>query len=137
MDDCYMCDEVTKPASAVPMFIADLEASRVILNPNQFFKGRTVVIAKQHATELFQLTAKARRQFVEEMTYVASVLDQTFKPDKMNYALLGNVVPHLHWHLIPRYTDDPDWGAPIDYKQRQTLSDDEYAQRIKLIQNHL
>jgi diadenosine tetraphosphate (Ap4A) HIT family hydrolase len=48
------------------------------------------------ATELFQLTADVRRQFIEEMTYVAAVLDRVFTPDKINYTLLGNVVPHLH-----------------------------------------
>jgi diadenosine tetraphosphate (Ap4A) HIT family hydrolase len=35
------------------------------------------------------------------------------QPDHINVAALGNVIPHLHWHVIPRYRDDPRWGAPI------------------------
>jgi diadenosine tetraphosphate (Ap4A) HIT family hydrolase len=35
------------------------------------------------------------------------------RPDHVNVAALGNVVPHLHWHVIPRYLGDPRWGAPI------------------------
>jgi diadenosine tetraphosphate (Ap4A) HIT family hydrolase len=35
------------------------------------------------------------------------------QPDHINVESLGNVVPHLHWHIIPRYVDDPRWGMPI------------------------
>jgi len=107
-----MCNIVKKPASALPLFISDLASSRVILNPNQLFKGRTFVISKKHATELSQLRDDERRQFIEEMAYVAEALEKVFNLDKKNYTLLGNVAPHLHWHLIPRYKDDPYWGAP-------------------------
>jgi diadenosine tetraphosphate (Ap4A) HIT family hydrolase len=44
---------------------------------------------------------------------VESVLREQLDPHKINLASLGNVVPHLHWHVIPRYTDDPHFPQPI------------------------
>jgi diadenosine tetraphosphate (Ap4A) HIT family hydrolase len=38
---------------------------------------------------------------------------RTVQPDHVNLESLGNVVPHLHWHIVPRYRSDPRWGAPI------------------------
>lgn len=67
------------------------------------------------------------------------------KPDHMNYELLGNSVPHLHWHIAPRYKTDPRWGRPIwegypnnEFQiNRQTVSDAEYEQIISQIRAQL
>ncbi|GAB3263890.1 hypothetical protein GCM10027296_39740 [Chitinimonas naiadis] len=44
---------------------------------------------------------------------VEEVLRHELQPDKINLASLGNVVPHLHWHIIPRWRDDPHFPSPI------------------------
>jgi len=50
---------------------------------------------------------------MEEVNYVAETLVQVFDAKKMNYELLGNQVPHIHWHLIPRLQADPDPLKPV------------------------
>jgi diadenosine tetraphosphate (Ap4A) HIT family hydrolase len=63
----------------------------------------------------------------------------------MNYECLGNSSPHLHWHLIPRYIDDPRWGQPVwegwprhEFTlHRVTLEDHAYADLVALIRSHL
>jgi diadenosine tetraphosphate (Ap4A) HIT family hydrolase len=62
-----------------------------------------------------------------------------FQPDKINYELLGNMVPHIHWHLVPRFTTDPLWPRPIwsESHDELTLSPQEYRQRIMQIQQEL
>jgi diadenosine tetraphosphate (Ap4A) HIT family hydrolase len=87
--------------------IADLELSAAYLYEDQFFPGWTVVVLKRHATELYELSKSERGQLIEEVSEVAAVLAMTFEPVKMNYELLGNQVPHVHWHVIPRLADDP------------------------------
>lgn len=92
-------------------FIADLGSSRAYLHDDQFFPGWTVIVLKQHATELFQLAPTERHQLMETVSLVAKTLAQVFDARKMNYELLGNQLPHIHWHLIPRLVGDP---APLE-----------------------
>ena len=92
-------------------FIADLGVSQAYLHDDQFFKGWTVVVFRRHATELFQLAPTERMQLMEEVSLVAKTLAQVFEARKINYELLGNQLPHIHWHLIPRLATDP---APLE-----------------------
>lgn len=92
-------------------FIADLGLSQAYVHEDQFFPGWTVVVFRRHATELFQLAPTERIQMMEEVTLVAKTLAQVFDARKINYELLGNQLPHIHWHLIPRLATDP---APLE-----------------------
>lgn len=94
-------------------FIADLGLSQAYLHEDQFFPGWTVVVFRRHATELFQLAPTERIQMMEEVTLMAKTLAQVFDARKINYELLGNQLPHIHWHLIPRLASDPDPLEPV------------------------
>ena len=59
------------------------------------------------------LTSRERRHLYEVVHAVESALRRLVQPDKINLASLGNVVPHLHWHVIPRWRDDSHFPAPI------------------------
>lgn len=96
-----------------PLWIADLGTTTAYLNEDQFFSGYTYLILKRHATELYHLTASERLQMIEELSRVAQALDAVFRPVKMNYELLGNQVPHIHWHVVPRLADDPNPRWPV------------------------
>jgi diadenosine tetraphosphate (Ap4A) HIT family hydrolase len=79
----------------------------------QFYEGYAVLISRRHATELSQLKDEERRGFLEEMCLLASAIEAAYSPHKLNYELLGNVVPHLHWHIFPRMKTDPDHLKPV------------------------
>jgi diadenosine tetraphosphate (Ap4A) HIT family hydrolase len=70
---------------------------------------------------------------------VAEALFSVLQPDKINYELLGNMVPHIHWHLVPRFSDDPLWPRPIWSEPHNDLilSPEEYRERIRLIRQAL
>ncbi len=91
--------------------IADCGSTVAYLFEDQFFPGWTVLVLKRHATELFELTRVERGQVIEEVNAVAQALAVLFKPVKINYGLLGNQLPHMHWHVVPRLADDP---APLE-----------------------
>ena len=74
---------------------------------------RILVIAKTHATELYQLSEPEATQYFRDMLRVAEAIANSFKPRKLNYELLGNTVPHLHWHIFPRYDGDPNPARPV------------------------
>ena len=105
-----MCQGLFEPKNLV---FYESRVSVAKLNPDQAFEGYTFLTLKWHEEELYGLADKDRKQFLEDMSLVASALSKAFNPDKMNYELLGNSMPHLHWHLVPRYTSDPMWGRPI------------------------
>jgi diadenosine tetraphosphate (Ap4A) HIT family hydrolase len=87
--------------------------SVVLLGPWQYYHGYCIVVARRHATEFSQLSDLERRAYFDEMCLLARALEECFHPHKLNYELLGNQVPHLHWHLFPRYRSDPDVLRPV------------------------
>jgi len=136
MTDCPMCHRWEKEDD---LQIAELSSCYVLLNRDQFFPGYTLVFAKQHQTELFHLDLPRRGIMMEEVNRVAKALNQVFQPTKMNYELLGNMVPHIHWHLVPRFAKDPVWPRPIwsEEHREKHLSTTEYNHRIALIRTAL
>ena len=119
--------------------IIELKHSYVILNRDQFFPGYTLLFTRVHVTELFQLERAIRAELTEEISRIAEALFVTFQPDKINYELLGNMVPHMHWHLVPRFAAEPLWPRPI-WAEPHTevfLTPGEYRQRIEQIRKAL
>ena len=94
-------------------FIANLGSSSAYLHEDQFFPGWAVVVVQRHATELFQLAPTERAQLIEEVSLVAKTLSEIYHAKKINYELLGNQLPHIHWHVIPRLADDPAPREPV------------------------
>ena len=102
-------------------FIADLGLSKAYLHDDQFFPGWTVAVFKRHATELFHLAPTERIQLMEEVNLIAKVVAQVYEAGKINYDLLGNQLPHIHWHIIPRLADDPAPLEPVWRVQHEPL----------------
>ena len=133
---CKACTEAWPHADH---WIADFGATKAYLFDDQFFPGWTVLVLKRHATELFDLTTDERGQLIEEVSRVASVLALTFEPVKINYELLGNQLPHVHWHIIPRLTDDPAPREAVWTVRHEPvrLLPKELCERLLRIRSHL
>jgi diadenosine tetraphosphate (Ap4A) HIT family hydrolase len=101
-----------------PFFIAELHTGYIVLGDHQRFRGYTLFLCKHNAHELHELDSKTKVEFLEEMSIVAECVWQAFNPIKLNYELLGNGDPHMHWHIFPRYKDDgvkgPVWWLPVE-----------------------
>ena len=133
MSDCPMC---SKWNDDTDLRIVEFPHTYVTLNRDQFFPGYCFLFTRAHVTELFHLDQPTRAAIMEEVNSVAAALFAAFQPAKINYELLGNMVPHMHWHLAPRFTDDPLWPRPIWSEPHEpvTLTTDEYRERIATIQ---
>ncbi len=68
---------------------------------------------REDVSELHQLSEKDQQQLMAESMYFSHCLQQVFRPDKLNIAALGNVVPQLHIHHIARFTTDACWPSPV------------------------
>ncbi|AWM36793.1 HIT domain protein [Gemmata obscuriglobus] len=86
--------------------------SVAFVGPWQFYTGYCLLASRAHASELSHLGTD-RAAFLGEMAILAEAIESCFAPHKLNYELLGNVVPHLHWHIFPRSADDPERLQPV------------------------
>lgn len=86
---------------------------RVILVPDTDYPGFCRVIWQKHVKEMTDLADPDRSHFMTVVFAVEHVLRELVHPEKMNLASLGNQVPHLHWHVIPRFVDDAHFPDPI------------------------
>jgi diadenosine tetraphosphate (Ap4A) HIT family hydrolase len=112
--ECPFCRKLTKLDELAPEEIVwQFPHSVALLGPWQFYRGYCVLVARAHATELSRLDAAARRAYLDEMCLLARAIEECFCPHKLNYELLGNQVPHLHWHLFPRSADDAEALKPV------------------------
>ena len=94
--------------------IAKLSISSLYLAKNQTYRGQCVLIFDpRHAARPAELTAQEWAAFCADLYAAQGALMRALRPDHINIESLGNVVPHLHWHVVPRYHGDPRWGAPI------------------------
>ena len=111
---CPFCDKLSGLERLPPEeVVAEFTYSLALLGPWQFYHGYCVLVARRHATELSRLEPVERRGYLDEMCVLAAAIEACFGPHKLNYELLGNQVPHLHWHLFPRYAHDPDVLHPV------------------------
>lgn len=127
---CLICEriEMIKQKSN-PYFIMELETGYVVIGDHQHFKGYTLFLCKHHVSELHELPKDFRVKYLEEMSIVAEAAYNAFKPEKMNYELLGNGDSHVHWHLFPRVTGDTPKKGPVWWLPREEMYDD--SKRIK------
>jgi diadenosine tetraphosphate (Ap4A) HIT family hydrolase len=95
---------------------------RVVLVDDADYPGFCRVIWHAHVREMTDLAADERLQFMQAVWQVEAALRDVMRPLKINLASLGNVVPHQHWHVIPRYADDAHFPAPV-WAARQRASD--------------
>ena len=92
------------------------------------------VIWDRHVVEMADLEARERERIMRVVFGVERALIGVLQPDKINLASLGNVVPHIHWHVIPRFADDPHFPNPVwGNKLRQSVRPlpDDFAMRMR------
>jgi diadenosine tetraphosphate (Ap4A) HIT family hydrolase len=131
---CPFCDKLARLVR-----LADLPAdeliwqtpnSVVLLGPWQFFHGYCILVARKHVAELHHLNSDERNAFVDDLCRLAAAIEAEFQPRKLNCELLGNQVPHLHWHLFPRYRSDVNHLQAVWLDIHRAESDSTWRERL-------
>jgi diadenosine tetraphosphate (Ap4A) HIT family hydrolase len=86
---------------------------RVVMVDDADYPGFTRVIWNDHVREMTDLDPAGRRRLMDTALAVESAQREVLSPVKVNLASLGNVTPHLHWHVVPRFIDDAHFPLPI------------------------
>ena len=125
-DLCGVCGRIGEIREGTnPYFVRELETGYVVIGDYQRFEGYTLLLCKEHATELNQLAPAFRDAFLRDMAVTAEAVQNAFHPDKMNYELLGaGKGRHMHWHLFPRRQGDTPRPGPV--WQAEDMYDDRY-----------
>lgn len=111
MSGCLICERVAfAKQGRNPHLIAEMEHSYFVVGDHQFHRGYALVLLKEHVREPFDLPDGVQGEHFVEVMRAAKALQATFDPWKLNFSCYGNAEPHVHWHLVPRYKDDPHPG---------------------------
>ena len=86
---------------------------RVVLVDDAAYPGFCRVIWNAHVKEMSDLPAADRTALSNVVWAVEAAVREVMQPEKINLATLGNMTPHLHWHVIPRYTNDAHFPSPV------------------------
>jgi diadenosine tetraphosphate (Ap4A) HIT family hydrolase len=117
---CEMCENGRPDVSRYGVRIHAGDYSDAYLQRADVQHGYTVVIWRgRHVTEPTELDDAEAAGYWSEVLAVARALITVYKPLKMNYETLGNSLPHLHTHLIPRFPEDPRPGQPFPLSAQQ------------------
>jgi diadenosine tetraphosphate (Ap4A) HIT family hydrolase len=121
---CDLCSRIDRAERGEnPFAVVRTATGYVNLAEVQYHEGYTIFVAKQCVNELHEMSPTERDVHLHEMAVVAEAVFTEFQPRKLNYELLGNGAPHVHWHLFPRHADDPRPRGPVweDSRFRRAL----------------
>lgn len=116
VDKYPSCELCTQPGGTV---LWQSPRCRVVRVEDADYPGFCRVIWMTHVREMSDLPVAERAACMAVVFGVEQVVRRLFSPDKINLASFGNMVPHLHWHVIPRWQDDRHFPEPIWGKVRR------------------
>ncbi|HZK61648.1 MAG TPA: HIT family protein [Anaerovoracaceae bacterium] len=118
--------------------IMQLPYSIVYFFRDQKNPGRCVVAYKEHYSELYEIPEADYLSYMKEVRAVSQAVSELYKPDKLNYAIYGDGVPHVHFHIVAKYKNGVTWGGPFSDKLPVVhLSEQEYASEIEKLRQRI
>ncbi|MFN3414729.1 MAG: HIT family protein [Caldimonas sp.] len=121
---CELCHQ---PAGRL---VARLPGWRVVRVDDEAFPAFYRLICREHVSEMSDLSSAEQRRCLAWMMAIEAVLRRELAPAKINLASLGNVVPHLHWHVIARFGWDSHFPQPV-WGQRQRSVEDSVLELVR------
>ena len=135
--DCLYCQN-NETLHSLMIEVATLRVSQLFIFKEQTYHGRCLVAYKDHVDDLNLLSDEERNAFMADVAQVTRAMQKVFNPAKINYGAYSDTLSHLHFHLIPKYVDGPDFGGVFQMNPKKTyLSDKEYAEMAEAIKKAL
>jgi predicted kinase/diadenosine tetraphosphate (Ap4A) HIT family hydrolase len=142
--DCAMCaDGRAEIAHGSSRIFAGRVSDAYLVRNDVGQRGYAVVIWRgRHVADPTELSAGEAGDYFDEVLRVGRAIERQYTPIKMNFEMLGNSLPHLHTHVVPRYLDDGEPGHPAhfmraDMQNAPKIPDDEYARDLAALRAFL
>jgi len=127
-DNCALCS-----SQKYPIIWAN-NLLRIVLINDQNYRGYCRVDLINHVKEMADLDEETRNEFMGVIFKTEKIIKEYLQPDKINLASLGNITPHLHWHIIPRYLSDNHFPDSIwSEKKRNAINKFSKVQELEFI----
>jgi diadenosine tetraphosphate (Ap4A) HIT family hydrolase len=115
--NCPICAGLGQGDNDHAVHVCDGSCTEVLLARRTAVRGYCVVTwAGAHVADPTDLAPSDAAGYWEDVLWVGRAVRAVFQPVKVNYLLLGNLVPHLHTHVVPRYANDPAAGGPLSWE---------------------
>ena len=124
-DSCPFCAELSRHSFHSGRISVALLARQAIANGHV-----AVVFRGRHVADFTDLTPREIGDYWSDVQDAARLIARVFRPCHVNYLMLGNIVPHLHVHIVPRFLDDPAPGRPLPWEP-VTLPDELFAAQLR------
>lgn len=135
---CVLCRLIQGPEQE-PRVIHEFPNSLLLLNRDQSYQGRSMLILKKHVPDFFRLAPSEMLKLLPEIRLSERALRKAFNPVLMNYLFMGNTAAHVHLHLVPRYRSDPSFGKSPFLDTDRTMIDqrtpDEYRSLVLAVRH--
>jgi ATP adenylyltransferase len=138
LPDCLYCQKDQRLRDLM-IEVAPLETSTLYLFKEQTHRGRCVVAYQAHVNELFELPDGELTLFMRDVSRAAKAIKAAFGPNKINYGAYSDKLPHLHFHLVPKYEGGAAWGAPFEMipANKKLLPEAEYLSLVTTLKAQL
>jgi diadenosine tetraphosphate (Ap4A) HIT family hydrolase len=139
-EGCPMCEQGRPEETDHGARIFAGEVSDAYLQRDDIQRGYTVVVWRgRHVAEPTELTGDEAAAYWLEVLRVGRAIEAALEPVKLNYDLLGNSLPHLHTHVVPRYADDPrpGWPFPFPEEKRPPIEEEAFRRVVEALRSLL
>lgn len=134
LTQCHFCQKLAQDDK---LLIHEFEHAVWYLADNQYYRGYSILVSKQHVREWHEIPSNIAQSINENLQAMGKIITNTYNSHKINLASFGNVVEHLHWHVVPRYLSDPNHTQAPDLSGRtlpqQVIPIDQFEQLIKTL----
>ena len=138
LPDCFYCRKDQRLHDLM-IEVAPLGVSTLYLFKEQTHRGRCVVAYRGHVNELFELSDAECDLFMKDVTRAARAMKTALGANKINYGAYSDKMPHLHFHLVPKYEGGPSWGSTFEMMpaNKKLLDEAGYAALVATLKGAL
>ena len=108
---CFYCEEHHEKRDSIMYRVGEMSTGTLYLFRDQSHKGRCVLALNDHKKEIFELTDAQRAGIIGDVSKVAEAIKKLWGCDKINIGSFGDTNPHLHFHIVPKYEGQLDFGG--------------------------
>lgn len=136
-EKCPFCEDCHLDENQFSYKVVELPSSYVRFPKNQYWRGWVLVALKEHKNELFEMSKGELSQYWEDVAKAANAVNAVFQPVKLNYAIFGNLCPHIHCHILPQYLDSDPYASIELNKKKKFLEEEEYLELIEKLRSEI